>query len=41
MRKGTDIEAVAKNYISVMPVSLDYTAYSVLKKLKKIRTISI
>jgi len=41
MRKGTDIEAVAKNYISVMPVSLDYTAYSVLKKLKKIPKISI
>ncbi|MBA3064994.1 5'/3'-nucleotidase SurE [bacterium] len=34
MIKGTDIEAVENNYVSIMPVTLDHTSYVDLKNLK-------
>ncbi len=34
MIKGTDIEALENNYVTVMPVTLDHTSYGDLKNLK-------
>ncbi len=32
--EGTDIEAVAKGYVSVTPIRLDFTAYAMLERLE-------
>ncbi|MEA2082098.1 MAG: 5'/3'-nucleotidase SurE [Elusimicrobiota bacterium] len=34
MIKGTDIEALENNYVTVMPVTLDHTSYADLKALR-------